>query len=151
MEIVASVEAPCPPARVFQEIVDLERYPRWMKLVHRAEVVDSVADRAAWDVELRTRLGPLNRSKRLRMERTEIEIDRLVVFERAETDGRNHAAWILRAEVTDHSSSDTELTRLVMTLTYHGSLFTSTALRAVLDREINEARLRLVDLVAPTR
>ena len=49
-------------------------------------------------VTLRARLGPLARSKRLRMARTELD-DEQVRFDRSELDDRNHAQWILRASV----------------------------------------------------
>ena len=94
--------------------------------------------------------------------------DRLVVFERAEADGREHAAWILRVEIVgsgtgsrpDRSTPESlvagplgsgEHSQLTMTLSYSGSLFTAAGLRPILDREIRDARERLVSLFAPTR
>jgi hypothetical protein len=167
MEIVATAEVQCAPERLFVEVADLSLYPNWMRLVHRAVPIDD-ASTPAWDVELRAQVGPLNRSKRLRMERTTLIADRLVVFERAEADGREHAAWILRVEIvgsgagsgSDRSTPESlvagpqgsgELAHLTMTLSYTGSLFTAAGLRPVLDREIRDARERLVSLFAPTR
>jgi hypothetical protein len=46
-------------------------------------------------VELRAKVGPLARSKRLRMVRTELVAPERVVFERAELDDRPHAMWRL--------------------------------------------------------
>jgi hypothetical protein len=167
MEIVATAEVQCAPERLFAEVADLSLYPNWMRLVHRAEPIDD-AGTPAWDVELRAQVGPLNRSKRLRMERTAMIADRLVIFERAETDGREHAAWILRAEIVGSGAGSGphptapesmvaaldvpgELAHLTMTLTYSGSLFTAAGLRPILDREIHHARDRLISLFAPTR
>ena len=54
----------------------------------------------AWLIELRAHVGPLARSKRLRMVRTACEpVGRTVTFQRAELDGKRHAPWVLRAEV----------------------------------------------------
>lgn len=86
-------------------LADLGTYPQWLSLVTAAIPASSTADgedggtdAAAWLVTLRARLGPLARSKRLRMVRTELD-ERHVRFERRETDGRNHADWVLRATV----------------------------------------------------
>ncbi len=169
MEIVATAALDCAPERLFVEVADLERYEQWMTLVHRAEPIDGAGESGnrAWDVELRAQIGPLNRSKRLRMERTSMIPGRLVVFERAETDGREHAGWVLRVEI-DEAVDDAEVgadtgsvqsvgpaispkSQLTMTLSYSGSLFTAAGLRPILDREIGEARQRLISLFAPTR
>jgi hypothetical protein len=102
------------------------------------------------------------------MERTTMIADKLVVFERAETDGREHAAWILRAEIVGSDAGSGrrptepesvvadldepgERAHLTMTLCYSGSLFTAAGLRPILDREIHHARDRLIGLFAPTR
>ena len=51
---------------------------------------------------------------------TEVVPDRLAVFERAETDGRHHARWALRAELEPVAAG----TRLTMHLAYDGALWT---------------------------
>ena len=73
-------------------LADLGTYPEWLTLVTSAEPDGD----DTWLVTLRARLGPLARSKRLRMVRTELD-ETSVKFTRAETDGRNHAEWILTA------------------------------------------------------
>lgn len=169
MEIVATAEVDYSPEHLFVEVADLERYEQWMTLVHRAEPIEDADESGnrAWDVELRAQIGPLNRSKRLRMERTSMIPDRLVVFERVETDDREHSAWVLRVEIDEvvgdaEVGADTEVqvargassslrSQLKMTLSYSGSLFTAAGLRPILDREISEARQRLIDLFAPRR
>lgn len=154
MEIVATLDAPCGPERLYREVEDLDRYPAWMDLVYRAER-EPATPVPVWDVQLRARLGSLARSKRLRMERTEAIPSRLVVFERREVDGRDHAAWILRAELFDISDTAASpamtrpaMTRLVMTLRYGGSLWTGAALRVVLDEQIRSGSRRLLELVS---
>jgi uncharacterized protein YndB with AHSA1/START domain len=138
-----SVEVPAPPARVFEHVVRLERYPAWLQLVH---AVDVVADdpHPAWEVELRARVGPFARSKRLRMERTVLDEHHLVVFERAEVDGRQHARWALRAELESVPAG----TLLTMHLAYEGALWTGGLLEKALDEEIRRARVGLIALLA---
>ena len=97
-------------------VADLATYPRWLEIVPRA---DPDAD-GGWTVDLRGRLGPFARSKRLRMERTVAEAPRLAVFERAERDGRHHSPWVLRAEV---EADRRPASRLTMHLHYGGSLW----------------------------
>ena len=91
--ISATVDAS--PGHTIAALADLGTYPEWLSLVSRA---DPIPAEDAWLVTLRARLGPLARSKRLRMIRTELD-ELHVSFERAETDDRNHANWILEATV----------------------------------------------------
>ena len=144
MRTSESVVVPVPPAEVFPYVVDLAAYPSWLRLVHAAEPVgDSPA--SAWSVELRARVGPLARSKQLRMERTMLVPDEVVVFERAEVDGRQHARWELRAELR---SNDDHGTVLTMHLAYDGALWTGGLMERVLDEEIRRARAGLLQLVS---
>src|SRR5690625_3868793 len=100
MDIVADVVAPCSPDELVAWVDDLAVYPRWLDIVTRAEPVDDPDGGSAWAVDLRGRLGPLARSKRLRMVRT-INRGRRFRFEREELDGRRHSAWVLDATVDD--------------------------------------------------
>ncbi len=84
------------PAETVAALADLGTYPSWLSLVHGAEREHDTTD--VWNVTLRARLGPLARSKRLRMRRTHLD-DSRVRFERDEVDGRDHAAWVLEATV----------------------------------------------------
>jgi len=68
------------------------------------------------------------------------------MFERREIDGRDHAMWALRVEL--EPVDDT--TVLTMHLAYDGRLWTGGVLQRVLDDEVRRARLRLVELLAPT-
>jgi hypothetical protein len=101
----------------------------------------------AWSVDLRGRVGPFARSKRLRMVRTTWDDDRLAVFERHEDDGRQHAPWELRAQVTDRNGGSS----LVMRLRYGGGFWGPVVERLLAD-EIASGRARLLALVSsPTR
>lgn len=147
MDVHASVDAPCPPARLLDEVDDLSLYPGWLDLVHRAIAVAG-ADAPTWDVELRARVGPLARSKRLRMQRTVHDSAAgRVVFERREADGRRHSPWTLSAEITPSNSGST----LTMHLHYGGALWTGGVLERVLADQITNGRERLLLLVQPTR
>ena len=123
---------------------DLSRYPQWLTIVTTASPVAAVDGDAgpAWLVDLRGRLGPLARSKRLRMARTHRTTDR-AVFERREADGKNHSPWVLDATVT----ATDEGSRLVMHLHYGGSLW-GPVLERMLGDEIEESRPRLLACLA---
>ena len=76
VDLLVDLDAPCAADVLFANIDDLAEYPGWLEIVERAEVVaaDPADDGdAAWLVDLRGRLGPLARSKRLRMVRTACE------------------------------------------------------------------------------
>jgi len=138
MDVVATLVAPCPPAELFSWVDDLTSYPQWLEIVTRAEPLPD----GAWAVDLRGRLGPLARSKRLRMTRTRHVDASEVTFERAEIDGRDHSPWVLKADVSDHPDGS----RLEMVLHYGGGLF-GPVLERVLRDEIERSRLRLLGLI----
>jgi hypothetical protein len=143
VETTATMIAPCEPSVLYEHVELLDRYPAWMPLVHDARRVDDERGDLAWTVELRTRVGPLARSKRLRMVRVAAEPDRSAVFERREVDGRSHSPWVLRADVAPVDGGS----RLTMHLSYGGSLWTGGVLQRILDDEIrrgSDALLRLV-------
>ena len=146
VDLVSSLEAPCPPATLFAVVDDLGHYPDWLSIVPRA-VVDAAGAEdqgaPAWIVDLRGRLGPLARSKRLRMVRTEHEPDRRARFERRELDGRSHSAWVLDAQVAPAGAGS----RLTMALHYGGS-FGGSVLERMLRDEIERSRPRLLELLA---
>ena len=143
MEITERLELACTPSELYPHIDDLDRYPSWMRLVHAAERVDDPEGRPAWTVELRARVGPLARSKRLRMVRSDAVRDQLVVFERAELDGRVHARWALRAELEPTPVGSA----LTMRLSYSGSLWTGGLLDRVLEDEIRRGSASLIAVV----
>lgn len=146
MEVTAELDAPCPPPELFAWVEDLDRYPSFLEIVTRAERVQSAdgdASGDAWAIDLRGRLGPLARTKRLRMVRT-VHDGRRAVFERRELDGRDHSDWRLTAEVVPEGPG----CRLSMSLHYGGSLFGPLVERALRD-EIERSRPRLLALVSP--
>ncbi len=130
---VVTTELDHPPVRVYPVLADLASYAAWMPLVHRVE-----ADGAdeAWLVTLRARVGPLARAKRLRMVRTAATAPRHVRFERAETDGRSHSAWIMDGVVTE--LEDPARCGVRIELRYEGGLW-SAALDALLGSSIDDA------------
>lgn len=170
MDVTASIDAPCEPERLFSFVCSLDAYPAWLSILPRVDPAgpergevdpdegdgsgsDAGEDHRAWLVELRGKIGPLARSKRLRMVRTVYEAPRLVRFERTEHDGRSHSAWVLDAEVvplgdtdpatgTSHGASS----RLVMRLHYGGS-FGGSILEKMLSDEIEASKPRLLALV----
>jgi hypothetical protein len=139
LKLTAEVDAPVPSERLYPFVFDLARYPEWLGIVQRAR---PLAD-GVWIVDLRGRLGPFARSKRLRMVRTVAEAPSLVVFERAEDDGRQHSPWTLRAEVVPHPGGS----HLTMHLSYGGALL-GAVIERILRDEIDDARRRLIELVA---
>ena len=72
MELVIDYRLPRPPEVVFGFVDDLDHYPQWMGLVHGV----TRESESTWSVELRARVGPFARSKRLRMVRVAHEIGR---------------------------------------------------------------------------
>ncbi len=135
MDVVASLGAPHPPARVWAVVSDLGTYPSWLEIVPRAVPGDD----GSWQVDLRGRLGPFARSKRLRMVRTVADAPTTAVFERQELDGRQHSPWVLRAEV----EPDGEGSQLTMRLHYGGSLW-GPVLERLLGDTIERSRSRLL-------
>lgn len=146
MQIERDTLVPAPAERVFALVDDLSVYPTWMKLVHDVDEEMPRGDRRTWNVELQAQVGPFARSKRLRMTRVVHEPDRRVVFERDEIDGRRHSPWILAATLHPEVSVAGD-TRLTMTLTYGGNLWTGAVLQRVLDDHIERGAAALCALV----
>jgi hypothetical protein len=152
VDVTEVLEAPCEPDVLYGWVDDLERYPGWLDIVPRAVPVEPLEGDPgpAWSVDLRGRLGPFARSKRLRMVRTVHDRPHHVRFERREHDGRQHAAWTLDATVGpapgpggDGGGSSV----LTMRLHYGGSLVGPVVERLLAD-EIRRSRPRLLTLVA---
>ena len=155
MDVTAELDAACPPEALFAWVEDLGRYPAWLDIVPRAEPDDGHGDAdggPAWRVDLRGRLGPLARSKRLRMVRT-----RPRVAER----GRVRAAGARRAVARGVGAAgrgrcarrygDGEpRSRLTMHLHYGGGLW-GPVLERVLGDEIERSRPRLVRRITGDR
>jgi hypothetical protein len=144
LDVTTDLDAPVGPARLFACVEDLATYPRWLDLVHRVEPAEAHPDDPgpAWLVQLRARLGPLTRSKRLRMVRTRHDAPGVVTFERMEHDGRAHGAWVLEATTTPAP----EGSRLRVHLHYDGGGW-APVLQPLLADEIRRGGPRLVALV----
>ncbi len=140
MDVHASVDANVTAEQLFFKISDLSTYPDWLDIVHSVEVLSDVDPARAWQVELRARVGPFARSKRLRMVRTICEPSRAVVFERQENVGKQHSAWILRVAIDPLSIGS----NLNMHLHYGGKLFTGGVMERLLADQIRSGSDRLV-------
>lgn len=139
--MTATLDAPTPAETLFPWVEDLERYPAWLDIVPRAESVttDPSDPGPAWSVDLRARLGPMARSKRLRMVRIDHQPPFLARFERHELDGRSHSVWSLTAGVETIANGS----RLTMGLHYGGGLF-GPVLERLLGDAIERSRQRLL-------
>jgi len=137
VDVTAGLEAPCAPDELFAWVEDLSLYPDWLEIVPRAVAEDGAS--ATWTVDLRGRLGPLARSKRLRMVRTVDRAPFTAMFERREDDGRSHAAWVLRAEIAVTADGS----RLTMHMHYGGALW-GPVIERLLGDEIGQSRTRLL-------
>lgn len=142
--VVTEVIPGATPAWLFTQVESLDRYPSWMRLVHRATDLEPDDGRAAWWVELRARVGPFTRSKQLRMVRTEFEPGGRARFERIQHDDRDHAEWILDARVTAADDG----AAMTMALEYTGQLWSRAVLGRILDDEIRRATAALRGLLA---
>lgn len=144
MHVVDRVELSCTAAEAMAFVGDLARYPEWLEIVHRVTPTDQVDDDPgpAWLVDLRASIGPLARSKRLRMVCSEHRRDEAARFERRELDGREHSPWMLGAEIVAAG----EGVAVTMTLDYGGGLLDG-LIERLLKREIDAAKQRLRSLV----
>ena len=140
MDVTATLDAQCSIDVLRPWVGDLTRYTEWLTIVPRAEL-EPGSDPAAWAIELRAKVGPIARSKRLRMVRTVDEPDH-VRFEREELDGRSHSPWILDAVLEPRDS----VTRLTMGLHYGGS-FGAGLFERLLTDEIETSKQSLRSLV----
>lgn len=132
---------------MFEVVSDLCNYPSWLSILPKVERVDE----DTWLVELRGKIGPLARSKQLRMVRTTQAKPSLVRFERRELDGRNHSPWILEAKITGESTASGESTvaaRCELTMHLHyGGTFGDAMLHRMLTNEIEASRPRLLSVL----
>jgi hypothetical protein len=78
------------------------------------------------------------------MVRTQDQGPRVVVFERREKDGKTHAPWVLRSEV----SGTNEKSALKVHLHYGGSLFDGGIVERVLADQIEQGKAKLTQFLA---
>jgi ribosome-associated toxin RatA of RatAB toxin-antitoxin module len=144
MDVQATVDAPVGVEKLFAVVADLGKYPQWLDIVHSVEVEPSGDNESnAWLVELRGKVGPFARSKRLRMVRSVCESPNTVVFERSETDGRMHSPWVLTAQL-DQTAIGSSVT---VHLHYGGKLFTGGVLERLLADQIAQGREKLLKVL----
>ena len=141
MDVYASLDAPVDCARLHLAMSDLSAYTQWLDIVYRAErdIEETDVD-AAWNVQLRGKVGPFARSKNLRMVRTVNEAGSRVVFERRELDGRSHSEWVLTANISPKDQGST----VAVHLHYGGTLFTGGVLERLLADQITRGQQRLL-------
>ncbi len=148
MDVTANVDVPVSAEKLFNYISDLKNYESWLEMVYSVTPVDHDVnishDIKSWTVELRARIGPFARSKRLRMVRASCEAPCRVVFERAENDGRSHSAWVLSATVSQTANGSS----LQTNLHYSGSLFTGGLLERALSDQIKLGQEKLIQLLS---
>jgi hypothetical protein len=144
VDVTATLTAAVPPSVLFDVVADLGTYPSWLDIVPRAEPADAHGAAPAWTVDLRGQLGPLRRSKRLRMVRTAHSPDAHVRFERREADGRAGSPWVLDGRITPTDGGVGS--SLAMHLHYGGNLWVP-LLDRLLGDEIERSRPRLLRLL----
>ncbi|HEY8057982.1 MAG TPA: SRPBCC family protein [Acidimicrobiales bacterium] len=144
MERTEHVDTPVAAPVLFAVVEDLARYADWLDIVVTATPTEALSgdDGPAWTVELRGRIGPLARSKRLRMVRVSHVVPERVVFERREPGERDRSPWTLTALVEPTETGS----RLTMSLQYGGALWGSMIERLLAD-EVDRARPRLLALL----
>ena len=101
MDLHAAADLVADRAAAFAALEDLATYPHWLSIV--AAAIPAAPDgEAAWLVDLRGKVGPFTKTKRVRMVRTGHDpAAGTVRFERRELDGRHHNPWILTGRATD--------------------------------------------------
>ena len=109
VDLDASADLAVPAGVAFPALADLVTYPHWLSIVGAATPVpthhdDDAGAGPAWLVDLRGRVGPFTKTKRVRMLRTAWDpAAGTVRFERREHDGRTHHAWVLTGEATERA------------------------------------------------
>lgn len=155
MDIEESIELDAPRAEVVEVLGELASYAEWLDIVSSAEAVDTAdgdpGEGPAWAVELRARIGPFARTKRLRMVRSVMAdgIDATeIVFTRREVGAREFSDWTLAVTVVDSAPGSC---RATLGLHYGGSLWTPGPLERVLADQISVGRERLRAVVGSRR
>ncbi len=142
MQTVAHLDTPNPPEELFRALEALDGYEEWLDIVDRVVPVERLDDDPGpvWLVDLRAQVGPLRRSKRLRMTREVHDPPHSVRYVRREVDGRSHSPWRLTAEIDPVSGGGSSVE---MSLYYGGSLWVP-LIEKLLRDEIERSRPRLL-------
>ncbi len=112
-----------------------------MTLVSRVVAAEQRDETPSWSIDLRAAIGPLARTKRLRMVRETMTVPSTVRFVRKETDGRQHSPWELTVTLQP-TEPQNQKTLLTVHLYYGGSLF-APVLGRLLDDALGRSEPRL--------
>jgi hypothetical protein len=149
MDLEEAIDLAATRAMVVDVLSDLASYAEWLDIVSLAEPAGvDTDDRPVWMVELRARIGPFARTKRLRMVRTVLDVGperTQVLFTRREEGARDYSDWTLSVVVEDAGAAEC---RVVLRLHYGGSLWTPGPLERVLADQVRVGRERLSRVVA---
>ena len=149
MKRTIEIRVNAPVEKVFETLRDLviSNFTRFVDLVE-PETPESDSELAAWQVTLRARIGPLSRMKRLRMVRTKDNANS-IIFSRQETDGKEHADWVLDIGLISLGAKESTIT---IEISYRGKLWNGSVDKALqshiesaqkkLDEILNENNLR---------
>ncbi len=133
-ELNATVNKPLDS--VWPVVSDLATFPQWIEIVDT--VVVDAGEPPAHFVILKARLGPISRSKKLRMVQTarggesDPEANNSVTFERQETHDIEVAMWKMNVTACSTGESSTQLS---ISLSYDGELWLP-AFGAILDSQV---------------
>lgn len=135
------METPVTADELFSVVADVANYAEWLELVSKIEPAEPAAGDPgpAWFVTLRAAVGPLSRSKRLRMVVSDNSNPTRFELKRQEVDGRDHSPWILASDVAAQATGSD----LTLNLHYGGKLWNG-ILDSVLERHITATRPRLL-------
>lgn len=146
MRIEVVHELPAPPDEVLIWVSELERFPQWTNILHRVQAdAETPGPVRAWQVELRGKIGPFARSKRLRMVEIPGDSPYHLRFVRQEVDGLDHGTWNFDVRLAPADTG--KATALVVVFDYEGRLW-SGAIERLLRDEIESSKRRLTALVS---
>lgn len=147
IEVVHDLSAT--PEDVLVWVSDLDQFPVWTNVLHSVEREPGSGEpEQAWKVELRGKIGPFARSKRLRMVRVPTRSPLHVRFERREVDELDHGEWRFDVQVLPIDNG--EKTHLTVVFEYEGRLW-SIAVERLLRDEIESSKRRLTAVVLEGR
>jgi carbon monoxide dehydrogenase subunit G len=138
MDLTGTAALAADPERVFVEVADLGTYPSWLGIVEGARPTEPDNVGPAWMVDLGLQLGPIRRTKRVRMARVQHDPPERVRFERLEHDGRTHSTWVLTATV-----GATESGSLLTVDLHYGGARALPLVDRMLQEEVRRAGVRL--------
>ena len=151
MKRTIEIRVNAPVEKVFETLRDLVIFQTLLGFVDSVEpeTPESDSELAAWQVTLRARIGPLSRMKRLRMVRTKDNANSHIIFSRQETDGKEHADWVLNIGLISLGAKEATIT---IEISYRGKLWNGSVDKALqshiesaqkkLDEILNENNLR---------